>query len=82
MGFFLFAPTLTCMGIRNCCKVVTGVVVTYANGASVNTSFRDQPRPRSGLQRARPALRAGCRDRAPAPREGQALPKYEYPDEC
>ena len=27
------------MGIRNCCKVVTGVVVTYANGASVNTSF-------------------------------------------
>ena len=39
VGFFLFAPTLTCMGIRNCCKVVTGVGVTYANGASVNTSF-------------------------------------------
>lgn len=39
VGFFLFAPTLTCMGIRNCCKVVVGAGVTYANGASVNTSF-------------------------------------------
>ena len=81
VGFFLFAPTLTCMGIRNCCKVVTGVGVTYANGASVNTSFvtnldpaqaRSAPDLRSELDAAIERLR---REKA------KALPKYEYPDE-
>ena len=61
VGFFLFAPTLTCMGIRNCCKVVVGAGVTYANGASVNTSFvtnldaaqaRSAPELRAGLDAA------------------------------
>lgn len=69
------------MGIRNCCKVVTGVGVTYANGASVNTSFvtnldpaqaRSAPDLRSELDAAIERLR---REKA------KALPKYEYPDE-
>ena len=37
--FFMFAPTLTIMGIREAQKVVTGNSVTYENGAKVNTSF-------------------------------------------
>ena len=37
--FFMFAPTLTIMGIREAQKVVTGNTVTYENGAKVNTSF-------------------------------------------
>ena len=37
--FFLFAPHLTCMGIRAAQKIATGVSVTYENGANVNTSF-------------------------------------------
>ena len=37
--FFMFAPTLTIMGIREAQKVVTGNTVTYENGARVTTSF-------------------------------------------
>ena len=37
--FFMFAPTLTILGIREAQKVVTGNTVTYENGAKVNTSF-------------------------------------------
>ena len=37
--FFMFAPTLTIMGIRAAQKVVTGNSVVYENGANVNTSF-------------------------------------------
>lgn len=37
--FFMFAPTLTIMGIREAQKVVTGNTVTYENAAKVNTSF-------------------------------------------
>ena len=60
---------------------LTGVGVTYANGASVNTSFvtnlapaqaRSAPDLRSELDAAIERLR---REKA------KALPKYEYPDE-
>ena len=37
--FFLFAPTLTILGIRSAQKVVTGNTITYENGACVTTSF-------------------------------------------
>lgn len=79
VGFFLFAPTLTCMGIRNCCKVVTGVGVTYANGASVNTSFVTNLDPAQA--RSAPDLRAELDTAIERLRreKAKALPKYEYP---
>ena len=81
VGFFLFAPTLTCMGIRNCCKVVTGAGVTYANGASVNTSFVTNLDPAQA--RSAPDLRAELDAAIERLRreKTKALPKYEYPDE-
>ncbi len=81
VGFFLFAPTLTCMSVRGCCKVVVGAAVTYANGASVNTSFvtnldaaqaRSAPELRAELDAVIERLRR---------EKSKALPKYEYPDE-
>ena len=56
IGFFLFAPTLTCMGIQRCSKVVAGAAVVYENGASVNTSFVTNLDPM--LARSAPELRA------------------------
>lgn len=77
VGFFLFAPTLTCMGIRRCGKVVAGASVTYENGARVNTSFvtnLDRFEMRSA-----PALRTAIEE---AQADGApTLPKYEYPAE-
>lgn len=74
--FFLFAPTLTCMGIRGCGKVVAGAQVTYENGAKVNTSFVTDMDPCE--VRSAPALRRAIEDaQATAP----TLPKYEYPPE-
>ena len=79
--FLLFAPTLTCMGLRGCCKVVAGSQVVYENGAVVNTSFVTNLDPMAA--RSAPELRAAMdeaverirRDRA------KALPKYDYPYE-
>ena len=39
IDFMLFGPTLTLFKRYDCCYIVTGVTVTYANGAKVNTSF-------------------------------------------
>jgi len=40
IDFFLFAPSLTqAVNGANCCYIVLGVNVTYANGACVSTSF-------------------------------------------
>ena len=38
--FFLFAPALTLFSPRvDCCRIPTGVSITYENGATVSTSF-------------------------------------------
>ena len=38
--FFLFAPALTLFSPRvDCCRIPTGVSITYENGANVSTSF-------------------------------------------
>ena len=39
VDFFLFGPSLTLFKRYDCCYVVTNEIVTYANGAKVNTSF-------------------------------------------
>ena len=80
--FFMFAPTLTCLGIREAQKVVTGSSIVYENGASVNTSFvtnmdeyeiRSAPDLYEKLEEANKAnLRAMKKE----------LPTYYYPLEC
>lgn len=80
--FFMFAPTLTIMGIREAQKVVCGNSIVYENGASVNTSFvtnmddyemRSAPDLYERLEEANKAnLRAMKRE----------LPTYNYPIEC
>lgn len=40
IDYFLFAPHLTCIGIREAnSHICVGVQITYANGAKVSTSF-------------------------------------------
>lgn len=81
VGFFLFAPTLTCMGIQRCSKVVAGAAVVYENGASVNTSFVTNLDPM--LARSAPELRATIEEAVERIRckKAKSLPKYEYPFE-
>ena len=83
--FFLFAPTLTLFSSSSSssssCQIPTGVAVTYANGASVNTSFLTnledaQVRTYPELYRAIEAANAYNEALKKKP-----LPKYEYPDE-
>lgn len=77
VSFLLFAPTLTCMGVRRCSKVVAGASVAYENGARVNTSFvtnLDACEARSA-----PALRRAVEEVQAA--GGAAMPKYDYPPE-
>ena len=39
IDFMLFGPSLTLFKKYDCCYIVTNEIVTYANGAKVNTSF-------------------------------------------
>ncbi len=79
--FFLFAPTLTLFSSSSSsCQIPTGVSVTYANGASVNTSFltnlenaqvRTYPELYKAIEAANEYNEA---------LKKKSLPKYEYPD--
>ena len=82
--FFLFGPALTLISgscADYCCAVCAGAVVTYENGASVNTSFV------TDLQderiRSAPDLRDAIMDAQAKAREEQrvSLPVYAYPDQ-
>lgn len=79
--FFMFAPTLTIMGILAASKVIVGAQVVYENGANVNTSFvtnmdefeaRSAPDLRERLDEANDANLRTMR---------KELPKYCYPIE-
>ena len=81
--FFLFAPTLTLFSSSSSssCQIPCGVGITYANGASVNTSFL------TNLEDAQvhtyPELYKAI-EKANAYNEKltkKTLPKYAYPDE-
>ena len=80
--FFLFAPTLTLFSSSSSsCQIPCGVGITYANGASVNTSFL------TNLEDAQvhtyPELYKAL-EKANAYNEKltkKTLPKYVYPDE-
>lgn len=79
--FFLFAPTLTILGIRSAQKVVTGITITYENGACVTTSFvtnMDEYEIRSApdlYERLEEANKANLRAMK------KELPMYNYPIE-
>ena len=80
--FFMFAPTLTVMGIREAQKVVLGNSIIYENGAGVNTSFvtnMDEYEIRSApdlYERLEEANKANLRTMK------KELPTYYYPLEC
>lgn len=77
--FFLFAPTLTCLGVRRCSKVVPGATVTYENGARVNTSFVTNLEPCEA--RSAPDLREEIERADEVARNTRSVPRYEYPPE-
>ena len=79
--FFLFAPTLTCMGIRDVSKIVCGYSIVYENGAKVNTSFvtnmdefefRSCPELYTAIKEA---------NKINTRQKSKELPKFEYPNE-
>ena len=81
IDYFLFAPHLTCLGIRAAhSHICVGVSVTYENGAVVNTSFVAS---RGPLIRSAPGLyrildeanAANIKAKKAPPR-----PVYTYPD--
>lgn len=81
IDYFLFAPHLTCIGIRPAhSRICVGVSVTYENGAIVNTSFVSSKGP---LIRSAPELyrildeanAANIKAKKAPPR-----PVYTYPD--
>ena len=81
--FFMFAPTLTLLGIaRGTMKYVAcGATVTYENGANVNTSFV------TNLGEVKIVASAELRNileevnKANLKKMHKELPKYAYPDE-
>ena len=81
IDYFLFAPHLTCLGIRQAhSHICVGVSVTYENGAIVNTSFVSSQGP---LIRSAPDLYC-ILDEANAAnikaKKAPPKPVYTYPD--
>lgn len=81
IDYFLFAPHLTCLGIRAAhSRICVGVPVTYDNGAKVSTSFVASKGP---LIRSAPDLYR-ILDEANAAnikaKKAPPLPVYTYPD--
>ena len=82
--FFLFAPALTLFSSssQNCTALAVGASITYANGASVNTSFLTNLEDPTIRLRSMPSLhhvvtKANEENLRSIRRE---LPKYTYPD--
>ena len=78
--FFLFAPFLTNLGIRNCNHVITPYTVTYENGAKVDTSFVTNLG--DDFIASEPDLYQLIKaaDKATQAANKKELPKYTYPD--
>lgn len=80
--FFLFAPTLTLFSPRvDCCRIPTGVSITYENGANVSTSFMTNLDTKNAIRTA-PDLYVSVDAANKKNREELAKPvnlKYKYP---
>ena len=77
VDFFLFGPTMTTFNTRNANHILTNELVTYANGAKVNTSFLTSFG--GCIARTAPKLAKAIKD-AQNIDKPPALPKYSYPD--
>lgn len=81
IDYFLFAPHLTCLGIRAAhSRICVGVTVTYDNGAKVNTSFVASKGP---LIRSAPGLYRILNEANAAnikAKKAPPKPVYTYPD--
>ena len=81
VDYFLFAPHLTCLGIRSAhSHICVGAAITYANGAKVSTSFVASKGP---LIRSAPDLYRILRDTNAAnikTKKAPPKPVYTYPD--
>ena len=81
--FFLFAPHLTLFSgaSSEISALVTGVTVTYENGAQVNTSFLTNLEPHEVRFRSSPKLYEAVKIADDEYRKGikKQLPKYTYP---
>ena len=88
IGFFLFAPTLTCLhasGMRHIMDtnhIVCKATVTYENGAKVPTSFVTNLDSDGTVLEANPELTdiINAKDEELRRKTTKSLPKYEYPD--
>ena len=83
--FFLFAPSLTLFSSaasENCTAITAGVIITYENGATVNTAFLTNLDDKNIRARTAPALTKRVQEAADEySRElHKELPKYSYPD--
>lgn len=80
--FFLFAPALTLFSPRvDCCRIPTGVTITYENGANVSTSFMSNLDTKNAIRTA-PDLYKAVDSANRQNREELAKPvnlKYKYP---
>lgn len=80
VDYFLFAPSLMVLGVRRArSHIAANAVITYENGAEVNTSFVCS---QGDLIRTAPALTAAVKsvsDRIAAETKNHP-DKYEYPD--
>ena len=81
--FFLFAPTLTLLGIMrgSANYVVCGCVVVYENGASVNTSFVTNMGGNKIVAAADLREILDDENKKNLKKLHRELPKYSYPDE-
>lgn len=81
VDFFLFAPYLTNFGSGlNCCHIITSSVITYENGARIDTAFLTSLDKR--LVVGDPELGAIIKEQDEKNRQEttKQLPKYDYPD--
>ena len=82
--FFLFAPQLTLFSSSisriSSSALVTGIVITYGNGASVSTSFLTNLEPEDVRARSCPSLYAVVKaaNDANLAQVRKVLPKYDY----
>lgn len=81
--YFLFGPHLTLFSSSSSsCKIIAGVIVTYANGAKVNTSFYSGlPQDRHLAAKSSPSLYKAIKEANDANLKEmhKELPKYSYP---
>ena len=81
--YFLFGPHLTLFSSSSSsCKIIAGVIVTYANGAKVNTSFYSGlPQDRHLAAKASPSLYKAIKEANDANLKEmhKEFPKYSYP---